>query len=222
MNPMARLSVFIVVFAICLSAYMVLPFLYPTNPLSRWFDAFENPAANFIFFLVISLALSCLSTKVINAVFSLFRYRRVREPKIGEILRSLDLISEEDLKKALRIQNLRLGEILVEFGRITPEQRDYALHIQKTQKNRKIGEILKELGYSTEEDIRWALNRAHRKLGKTLNKLKMVNDYDITCAMSLKKACMIDREGRIIEKTPEPIFSIDNIIKKGSSSGPKT
>jgi hypothetical protein len=39
-------------------------------------------------------------------------------------------------------------------------------------------EIQKELGSSTEKDIRLALNRTHRKPGKTLSKLKLVNNYD--------------------------------------------
>ncbi|MEW6671119.1 MAG: hypothetical protein AB1427_05410 [Thermodesulfobacteriota bacterium] len=214
MNPMVRLSIFIVVFSVCLFSYLLLPYLFPMINLARWLEIFESPAANFIFFLTLSLTVSYVFTKAINTIVTLIEYRKTSQPKIGEILMSLDLLSKADLEKALRLQRLRLGEILVEFGRITPEQRDYALMIQKTQKNRRIGEILKGLGYSTEEDIRWALNRAHRKLGKTLNKLKMVNDYDITCALSLKNSCLIDSDGRIVEKNPEPIIKLPKITKK--------
>ena len=214
MNPMFRLTIFIASFSICLFSYLLLPFLFPVNNLSRWLEIFEGPAANFTFFLFICLVISYLFTQLINAIVALARYRKAAQPKIGEILRSLDLVSEEDLSKALRLQNMRLGEILVEFGRITPEQRDYALLIQKTEKHRKIGEILRDLGYSSEEDIRWALNRAHRKLGKTLNKLKMINEYDITCAMSLKQSCLIDSKGRIVEKNPEPVITLPTITKK--------
>lgn len=213
MNPIFRLSIFIAVFSICLFSYLLLPYLYPITNMTRWLEAFDSPAANFIFFLSISLAISYLFTKAINTIIGLIHYRKTYQPKIGEILMSLDLVSKEDLAKALRLQHMRLGEILVEFARITPEQRDYALMIQKIQKDRKMGDILKELGYSTEDDIRWALNRAHRKLGKTLNKLNLVNDYDITCAMSLKNSCLIDSKGRILEKTPGPIIPLPKITK---------
>jgi len=214
MNPMVRLSIFMVVFSICLFSNLLLPYLYPIKDLSGLLEVFDSPAANFIFFLAVSLTAAYLFTKIINAVFGLYHYRKTHRPKIGEILMSLGLISNDDLVKALRLQKMRLGEILVEFGRITSEQRDYALMIQKTQQNRRIGEILKELGYSTEEDIRWALNRAHRKLGKTLNKLKLINDYDINCAMSLKDSYFIDSNGRIVEKTPESIISLPKFTKK--------
>jgi hypothetical protein len=216
MNPMFRLSIFIAVFSICLFSCLLLPYLYPFKDLSGLLEVFGSPAANFIFFLAVSLAAAYLFTKIFNAVFGLFLYRKTHQPKIGEILMSLNLVSQKDISTALRLQKMRLGEILVEFGRITAEQRDYALMIQKAQKNRRIGEILKELRYSTEEDIRWALNRAHRKLGKTLNKLKLVNDYDITCAMSLKDSYLIDSDGRIVEKKPELIISLPKITKKVS------
>ena len=214
MNPMFRLSIFIAVFSICLFSFLVLPYLYPFTDLTGLLEVFGSPAADFIFFLVVSLAVAYLFTKIINAVFGLVYYRKTHEPKIGEILTSLDLVSRDDLVKALRLQKMKLGEILVEFGRISSEQRDFALMLQKTQKNRRIGEILKELGYSTEEDIRWALNRAHRKLGKTLSKLKLVNNYDINCAMSLKDSYFIDSDGRIVEKIPEPIIPRPKITKK--------
>ena len=200
MNPLFRLSLFIAIFSICLFSYLLLPFIYPHKGLVDLLEVFSSPAANFTFFLAVSLAASYLFTRAIVVITVLIRYRKTHRPKIGEILMSLDLVSKEDIAKALRLRKLRLGEILVEFGRITPEHRDYALMIQKAQKNRKIGTILKELGYSTEEDIRWALNRAHQKLGKTLNKLNLVNDFDISCAMSLKDSYLIDSAGRIIEK----------------------
>lgn len=213
MNPIFRLSIFIAVFSICLFSYLLLPYLYPFKNLTGLLEVFGSPAANFIFFLAVSLAAAYLFTKIINAVFGLFHYRKTHQPKIGEILMSLDLVSKDDLVKALRLQKMKLGEILVEFGRISSEQRDFALMLQKTQKKRRIGEILKELGYSTEEDIRWALNRAHRKLGKTLSKLKLVDNYDINCAMSLKDSYFIDSDGRIVEKIPEPIIPRPKITK---------
>ncbi|MDF1589957.1 MAG: hypothetical protein P1P89_00475 [Desulfobacterales bacterium] len=214
MNPMFRLSIFIAIFSICLFSYLLLPFLYPSTDLTGLLEVFDSPAANFIFFLAVSLTIAYLLTKIFNAVFGLFHYRKTHEPKIGEILMSLDLVSRDDLVKALRLQKMKLGEILVEFGRISPEQRDFAVMLQKTQKNRRIGEILKELGYSTEEDIRWGLNRAHRKLGKTLSKLKLVDNYDINWAMSLKDSYFIDSDGRIVEKIPEPIIPRPKITKK--------
>jgi len=214
MNPLFRLSVFIAIFSICLFSYLLLPFLYPFKDLADLLEVFDSPAANFTFFLAVSLAAAYLLTRVIFVITVLIQYRKTHRPKIGEILMSLDLVSKEDIAKALRLQKLRLGEILVEFGRITPEHRDYALMIQKAQKKRKIGTILKELGYSTEEDIRWALNRVHQKLGKTLNKLNLVNAYDISCAMSLKDSYLIDSDGRIVEKKPEPVIPRPKMSKR--------
>ena len=134
MNPLFRLSVFIAIFSICLFSYLLLPFLYPFKDLADLLEVFDSPAANFTFFLAVSLAAAYLLTRVIVVITVLIQYRKTHRPKIGEILMSLDLVSKEDIAKALRLQKLRLGEILVEFGRITPEHRDYALMIQKAQK----------------------------------------------------------------------------------------
>ncbi|MBI5193564.1 MAG: chemotaxis protein CheA [Nitrospirae bacterium] len=55
-------------------------------------------------------------------------------PKIGEILLATGEISEEQLNKALRLQERKLGEILVEEGILPEDKLKTALEIQQLQK----------------------------------------------------------------------------------------
>lgn len=56
-------------------------------------------------------------------------------PKIGEILIATGDISEEQLNRALRLQERRLGEILVDEGLVPPDKVKTALEIQEYQKS---------------------------------------------------------------------------------------
>ena len=54
---------------------------------------------------------------------------------LGEILREAQVLSEEDLETALRMQKVtgrRVGETLIEMGLLTPTQLDNALRSQDT------------------------------------------------------------------------------------------
>ncbi len=52
--------------------------------------------------------------------------------------------------------NKKLGEILVEYEMITPEQLTKALKMQK-EKNKRIGETLIEFHFVTQDQINWVL-----------------------------------------------------------------
>ncbi len=54
-------------------------------------------------------------------------------------------------------KNLRIGEILRELGYVTEQQMEQALSYQKEHRDRRIGQILIELGYVTEQQMLGAL-----------------------------------------------------------------
>ena len=59
--------------------------------------------------------------------------KMVNHQRLGEILRSLCLISDEDLQLALRVQQVtgkKIGDTLLEMGIASPEQIQNALHMQ--------------------------------------------------------------------------------------------
>ncbi|MDD5434718.1 MAG: chemotaxis protein CheA, partial [Nitrospira sp.] len=72
----------------------------------------------------------------INILSNLNSVQHVKEntPKLGEILLATGDISEEQLNKALRLQERKLGEILVEEGILPEEKVKTALEIQELQK----------------------------------------------------------------------------------------
>ena len=161
----------------------------------RSLDIFSHDYGNFIFIIISLGAVSYALTELSAA--GLYALRRIGwgKPKVGRILVAQGLITPDELREALREQNLRLGDVLVQGRRITAQQRDQALKAQQ-KKRRRIGAILKELGYSTEADIRWALHQMNRRLGKILRERGLLTDYELVCALSLKK-CRIDNRGRI-------------------------
>ena len=196
MTPITRINLFIAFFVVCLVVYLAVPVLYPFSDWLKWFDFLEDTTANFFFLMMSFLAVSYVFSALFYALYSNLRVKRIHTPKIGEILISEGLITQEQLEEALALQKLKIGEILVQGGRITPSQRDQALAVQR-KKYRRIGEILKELGYSTEEDIRWAMNKMNAKIGNILKEKNLVTDYDVTCALSLKTS-HIDSDGKIV------------------------
>ncbi|MEW6673585.1 MAG: hypothetical protein AB1427_17970 [Thermodesulfobacteriota bacterium] len=162
------------------------------------FDIFGHEHDNFIFLIIAFVFVSYLLTELTVCIGRLVSRMSWQTPKIGEILVSQGYITREQLYQALKEQSLRIGEILLREGRITQQQLHHALALQKKNKLR-LGEILTKLGYSNPEDIRWALDRSQRRLGKILREKNLISDYDMACAMTLKK-CHIDDHGRIFAK----------------------
>lgn len=198
-NSTIKISLFVAIFSFCLISYLILPVLLSLfGETQIRLDIFDNSAADFVFFLTFAVFAAFTLTSIVNACYGLITKIRHRRPKIGEILMSLDLITREDLQKALSQQKLRLGEILVHAGRITEQQRDLALELQKKE-NKKIGEILKEQGHITEKDIRWALNKKNQRIGEILRNMNLITDYDITCALEMEKRIRMDKDGKMID-----------------------
>jgi hypothetical protein len=161
----------------------------------RSLDIFAYDYGNFIFITASIGAVAYALTELSAAGMQLLRRIGWKKPRVGHILVSQGLITQNELEAALREQDMRLGEVLVKGRRLTVEQRDRALKTQHG-KNRRIGDILKELGYAREADIQWALHRMNRRLGKILRENGLLTDYELVCALSLKK-CRIDDQGRI-------------------------
>ncbi|MEW6671616.1 MAG: hypothetical protein AB1427_07925 [Thermodesulfobacteriota bacterium] len=202
MSATSKTYVFIFIFSLCLILYMVMPIAYEFyNPGEVPWTLLENSAnggTEFVLLMLFSLVAAFGLTSLIDALYVKIQNWRVYRPKMGEIMKSLGLISEEDLRCALEKQKVKLSDILVQAGRITPEQRDLALSMQK-KKNKMIGEILIELGFITEGDLRWALKERNKKIGGILKEMRLVSEYDIECALMLEKKGRMDKSGRIID-----------------------
>ena len=202
MNTTSRTYLFIAIFSLCLVVYLLLPIAHSCfNPAEKslmWLKNSENSATEFLLLLLFSALTAFGLTGLINFLYVNIRHWRWRRPKIGEIMKSLNFISEENLHKALAQQKLKLNEILVQAGRITPEQSHLALGLQK-KKNKKIGEILMELGFITENELLWALKERNKKIGKILKEMNLVSDYEINCALMLEKKGRADKNGKIID-----------------------
>lgn len=169
----------------------------PLQGLFQQLKVFESNIQNFILFLLFCAVVAFILTGIFCFTCRKIRNKVRRGSKLGEILLSLELISQDELKKALKQQKLRLGERLVRSGHITPEQRDAALMIQK-KNHAKLGEILKGLGYATEVDIRWALKTEEKKIGMILKEMGLITDHDIEYALNIKNTYRIDRKGKIV------------------------
>lgn len=72
-----------------------------------------------------------------------------------DILVELGYLSENQIKEALRKENLsiRVGDLLLELGYITKEKLNAALEIQKKEKHKKLGEILIEYKFLSENSF---------------------------------------------------------------------
>lgn len=197
MNWTSKFYLFIGIFSFCIFAYLILPYFTPFQSLANGLDIFDADVENFIFFM----SLAAIAAFTFAGLFC-FAYQKIRRKtryrsKFGEILISLELITREDLEKALKQQQLRIGEILVQSGHITAEQRDYALMIQKKDYHR-LGKILRGLDFTTEEDIRWALKIKDKRLGGILKEMNLITDYDIESALDIKNTFRIDKSGMIV------------------------
>ena len=198
MTSKTKSHIFIAFFSTFVFLFLLLPNFPTCREFIKSFDIFGHDHDNFIFLMVAFVFISYIMTEL--AVYAYRFGARIswQSPKIGKILVSQGYITQDQLYQSLKEQSLRIGEVLVQEGRITQQQLQHALAIQK-KKKRKLGEVLTELGYSKEEDIRWALNKTHRRLGKILREKNLVSDYELACALTLKK-CRIDDQGRIFAR----------------------
>lgn len=202
MNTISKAYLFIAIFSLCLVFYLMLPVAYelfdPSGGSKLWLENSESSGTEFILLLLFSTLTAFGLTSLINYYYSRRSKWRFHRPKLGEIMKALDYISEEDLRKALAQQKIKISDILVQAGRITPAQKDFALALQK-KKNKLIGEILIELGFITKKELFWALEERHKKIGRILKEMKLVSDYDIDCALMLEKKGRMDKSGKIID-----------------------
>ena len=171
--------------------YFLLPLLYPQNHIIQQrivaqFDIFNNPGANFMLILILFVLLALAVTKLIELLYQDFVGSVSLKPKVGKYLAKEHYITEEELKNALKEQNMRIGEILEQSNRITFLQLQKALKQQK-KTNKRLGEILHTLGYISNDDIHWALDQARRPLGTILKDNNCITDYDLTCALSMQQ-----------------------------------
>lgn len=196
MIAIAKVYLFVALFAIFLVAYLLLPIFPATSDLARLLDIFKDPTVNFAVLIFSFLFISLVLTLLFHVLCCLVRGRDKELAQIGDVLVSEGFIDPEDLREALQEQTRKLGEVLVEAGRITSEQRDHALSVQKKTK-RKIGEVLQDLGYATPGDVGWAVRQMERRIGEILLEKKKISDYDLTCVTSMNK-CIKDSKGNII------------------------
>lgn len=192
----AKVCLFVVLFAVFLVAYLLLPIFPATAGLAAWLDVFEDPTVNFAFLIFSFLFLALVLTLIFHFLCCFVRGRDNERAQIGDVLLSEGFIDPEDLREALQEQTRKLGEVLVDAGRITSEQRDHALKVQKKTK-RKIGEVLQDLGYATPGDVGWAVKQMERRVGQILLEKKKISDYDLTCITATNK-CIKDSKGNII------------------------
>ncbi|MBW2116434.1 MAG: hypothetical protein JRH09_00700 [Deltaproteobacteria bacterium] len=141
---------------------------------------------NCLFLMFSSLLVAWLFSEFIDFCYKKALEIRWRRSKLGKIFVSEGYVTEEDLREALREQNLRVGEVLVRAGRITAEQLEHALNHQRKVPG-KLGEILKDLAYSTDEDIDWALNNTGKRLGEILVRNDAISRYDLNSSLALQR-----------------------------------
>ena len=198
MIPNTKACFFVAIFSTCLILDLLLPFLHPGTSSLHDLDIFETPSANYLLLLLVFMLIAFVLGNILHYACRLLKKTVSRAPKIGSTLVSQGFITPEQLKEALLEQGLRLGEVLTRAGRITDQQKKHALNLQKKQ-YREFGEILKGLGYVSEADIQWAMDKMNRNIGSILKEKRLVTDYDITCALSLKDY-QIDADGKIFTR----------------------
>lgn len=114
-----------------------------------------------------------------------------RRKKLGEILLTQELITEEQLLIALQDHKrtgISLGTVLVKLGFIKEDELTSVLgqQIQLDQKKR-IGDILREQGLITEEQLKQGLDEQRScgmQLGKCLTKLGFITDEKLLDILS--------------------------------------
>ena len=198
MNSRTKGILFVAILSLCVVLYLLLPNFPPLYELVWSFNIFQHDQQSFILLMIFFVFIAYILTELAVYAYRFTAKIRWQTPKIGKILVSQGYITQDELFQALTEQSFKIGEILVQEGRITPQQLANALKYQH-EKYGRLGEILIELGYSKDEDIRWALKKINRKLGYILCDKKLLTEYDMACALSLKEY-RIDNHGRIDTK----------------------
>jgi len=196
MSAIAKVYLFVALFAILLATYLLLPIFPATSGLLHLFDIFKDPTFNFAILVFSILFFSLVLTLLCHIFYCLVMGRDKERAQIGDVMVSEGFIDPEDLREALLEQASKMGEVLVGAGRITPEQRDHALQLQKKTKLQ-IGKVLQDLGYAAQGDVDWAVKQMDRRVGEILLEKKKISDYDLTCVTSMNR-CIKDAKGNII------------------------
>lgn len=87
---------------------------------------------------------------------------------IGAILIEHGIVREEEIARALKIQNRKLGEVLMEMGHVTPKQIEFALEVQK------------ERGHKVEDTIRLSTGKIEQ-ISKLIGELAVHNEILFRC-----------------------------------------
>jgi len=115
-------------------------------------------------------------------------------PRIGEILQKQAKLSDEQIDKAVKVQQdyrkRPLGEYLQENALVTAKDLEAVLSKQKLQPNVRLGELLIQEGLLTEEQLAKALSEQYgnkdKPLGEILVELGSVGQDQIQAAMAKK------------------------------------
>jgi len=181
-----KFSILLIVFFGILLSYLLLITLFPSCWIIHLCGLSQSVIVNCLFLMFSSLLVAWLFSEFIDFCYKKALEIRWRRSKLGKIFVSEGYVTEEDLREALREQNLRVGEVLVRAGRITAEQLEHALNHQRKVPG-KLGEILKDLAYSTDEDIDWALNNTGKRLGEILVRNDAISRYDLNSSLALQR-----------------------------------
>ena len=90
--------------------------------------------------------------------------RKGKAKQVGELLLERQLITQEQLDKALEVQLKEgglLGQILVKMGFVTDEQIDSCIK-EQTENSKKLENVLMELGMLSEDNLQAAHERAKK------------------------------------------------------------
>lgn len=186
MRSRTKFSILLIVFFGILLSYLLLITLFPSCWIIHLCGLSQSVIVNCLFLMFSSLLVAWLFSEFIDFCYKKALEIRWRRSKLGKIFVSEGYVTEEDLREALREQNLRVGEVLVRAGRITAEQLEHALNHQRKVPG-KLGEILKDLAYSTDEDIDWALNNTGKRLGEILVRNDAISRYDLNSSLALQR-----------------------------------
>ncbi len=179
-SPKTKFCVFIILFYVILTLYLLVSYLLPDSPLARITNISQTFWVNFLFLGVSFLLISLFLYGLITSFFWNLYKKGFLRPKTGKVLVQKGFISKDQLKDALSEQNQKIGEILVQSGSITPQQLKQTLDQQK-KTNGKLGELLKDQGYLSDQEVHAALHKKDRKLGEILQQKGLVTDYDLDC-----------------------------------------
>lgn len=122
----------------------------------------------------------------------------VNEREEDQVNEGLTAKSSED-----EVQEKPIGELLLEAELITDEELEHALRVQKKLKRKKrIGRVLVELGYLTEEAMRDLLERYSRqlRLGDLLVEREFLTPTELERALEMQKAQPNLKLGQLLVK----------------------